>query len=191
MKKLPYSLIAICLIAISFTGCSSDNKEKEPPEQEIKDEDVREENDDNKEDDEEAKEKEVENEILFEDATNYEEIHDFMEEETGGVPKVLYGYSDPNKYDFDQIEITLESYEVIELNELNENFVDFFDEKEEGRLVVARFTIHNTSDKELHYRPNFFLEKPEMEYKNDSVSDFLPPDKDLSKMLTFKNDHTI
>ncbi|WLV24277.1 DUF5068 domain-containing protein [Aciduricibacillus chroicocephali] len=172
MKKLYFILFIICLTTFGLVGCSSGDKAKGSEK-------------------EETKAKSEKKEESFKDAKEYRKLNEYMAEHTGGKVKVLHEDGKTREHDLDQLKVKLESYEVVSLKDVGEEFARVFDSEIGGRLVVARFTIHNAGKKDIYFIPAFSLKNRQVDYSKRNEDMFLPTAKQIAAKFDRDNAYVV
>lgn len=188
MKKMHLFLTAILISGIALSGCGADDKEtKEDVKADAAEKKETKPADEKKEIAEEPKEETEKDE----DTTDYAELNKQIEENTEGKAEVLYENEEPKEHKLGELTTTLESYELISLKDFHADFDIPFDGETDGGVLVAKYNIHNGSDKDLYYMPGFNLTYTGAERYRKHYRELLPEDEQLAMKLTPDNDYLV
>ncbi|MEK4305055.1 MULTISPECIES: DUF5068 domain-containing protein [Oceanobacillus] len=215
-KRMLYVLLA-AVFAIALTACGSSDEDDaaEAEEQETnQEENETEEDSEEKAEEPEQMEEEVENEDASsdeadaeqeaeEDADEEEQAQaessnaDFdalitaMEEETEGTATLLYENDEPQSHEMEGLTVTLDAYQLVELEDFHTNFSIPFNDETDGGVILAQYTVENDSDQDLHYMPSLDLDFVGATKFYTNYRELLPLDEQLSSMLNPDNEYLV
>src|SRR5699024_6524493 len=87
--------------------------------------------------------------------SNFDELIEYMEEETEGEAKILFENDGGDEHDMEGVTFSLDEYALVELNDFHENYSIPFDDETSGGVVIAKYTLANDTDDDVHYTPMF------------------------------------
>lgn len=150
-KKIKGLSIFFILILLIVSACSSSDEPKEEPEES---EEVVEEEEFEIEEEPEEEPDEVE-EVSASGDIDFAKVIKEIEEETEGEAKVIYESDKKHEHDMDGVNVSLDGYTMIELDDFHTNFAIPFDDSTDGGVLIAHYTIENNLDNNVHYQPRF------------------------------------
>ena len=118
-------------------------------------------------------------------------IISYIEKETEGTTKILYENNEPQVHQLDDISVSLDSYQLFELNDFHTNFSIPFDNQTDGGVILAKYTIKNDSDKDAYYPPHFYLSFTGAQRSYNHYRNLVPDQDDLTEKLAPKNDYLV
>ncbi|MDR4937980.1 DUF5068 domain-containing protein [Rossellomorea marisflavi] len=171
MSKKWISIMLAVLVAFAVSGCgqadekaSGDGKKEETKK-------------------EESKKKDSGNQ-------EFSDLITFMEKETGGSAKKVFENTKPEQeYETEGIKVSLDQYQVLELNGLDEEYRTPFKKEEDGAVVLAKYTLKNESDQDVYYNPTLNMTFSGADKSYDNYRELLPEDKQIKEMLTPDNEY--
>ncbi|WP_317950229.1 DUF5068 domain-containing protein, partial [Rossellomorea marisflavi] len=169
MSKKWISIMLAGLVAFAVSGCgqadekaSGDGKKEETKKEESKDSGNQE----------------------------FSDLITFMEKETGGSAKKVFENTKPEQeYETEGIKVSLDEYQVLELNGLDEEHRTPFKKEEDGAVVLAKYTLENESDQDVYYNPTLNMTFSGADKSYDNYRELLPEDKQIKEMLTPDNEY--
>lgn len=146
------------------------------------------EDDDNDNDNDNNDEKD--NEIAIGDSA-FKELIEYMEEETEGEASVLYESDKEQEHDMEGVNVKLDGYTLVELNDFNEWFTIPFDDQTDGAVVIAKYTIKNDTDDDLSYMPTLSMSYVGSQKNLDNQKDLIPEEEQIKDMLSPDDDYEL
>lgn len=208
-------LAAVFAIVLTACGSSDEDDAADAEEQETNQEENETEEDSEKEAEEtEQMEEEVETEEASSDETDAEQEAeedadeeeqpqaessnaDFdalitaMEEETEGTATLLYENDESQSHEMEGLTLTLDAYQLVELEDFHTNFSIPFNDQTDGGVILAQYTVVNDSDQDLHYMPSLDLDFVGATKIYSNYRELLPLDEQLSTILSPDNEYLV
>jgi len=171
-KKLLFLLTALFLSATVLAGCGKkdDTTDKEK---------AAETKADSKAKDKKAEPKEDSGNTN----TEYADLIKEVEERTEGKAKVIYTNDKPHVHKLEDVTISLDSYELIELKDFNQQHSTPFGGQTDGAVMLAKFTINNAGDKDVYRTPSFYMTYPGAKKDIGTYRGLLPDEVQLSDKI--------
>lgn len=205
-------LAAVFVIALTACGSSDEDDAADAEEQETN----QEENETEEESDEESEEpeqleEEMENEEASSDEADaeqeseeeadeeeqqqtessnaeFDELIEAMEEETEGTATVLFENNEPQSHEMEDVTVTLDAYQLVELKDFHNRFSIPFDDQTDGGVILTEFTVENDSDQDLYYSTLFYLHYFGGSEAAGPNLDLIPRDVELTQILSPSDD---
>lgn len=194
MKKRLLLLVVMFLTAIIIAACG--NKDEGEPEETVdaaeedetgtEEEEVEEEPE---EEEEEAEEEEAEETSADGNDGDFADLITFMEEETEGTATVLYENNEAQTHEMEGVTVSLDGYSLVELLDFHRDYSIPFDDQNNGAVLIAQYTIENTTDEDLHYMTTYDLINTDRYINNNR--DLLPEESQLPNILSPSNDYLL
>lgn len=213
MQRKLFTLFIITFFsALVLAACSGDNNNEDNNnnnnndpndvlEENNENENNEEENNDNNNNENEENNNNEENEENEEDekpegsgqetSGDFNDLLDFMAETTDGEVDVLYENMNQETHESDTISVTLNGYTLVELNDFHTNFSIPFDDETDGGVLVADYTIENTSDEDSYFMTSFDIEYTGASKYHNNYDKLLPEDVQIPKLLNPNTDYLI
>ncbi len=121
----------------------------------------------------------------------YSELVAYIEETTEGTAHILYENNNPQIHEMEGINVSLDSYVVIELNNFNDRFADSFDHETDGGVIISHYTIKNELDHDAYYMPHPYMEIYGADQTYSNYYKLLPEEEQLNEKLNNDNDYLI
>lgn len=202
-KKFFITAIALLFMLAAISACgdkddndnNNNNNEDEENEENNEDENENNENnglnmnDDNENDDTNINDDNDEDDEAADG--DFDELIEYMEDETDGTAEVLYENDDTEDHEMDDVNVSLDGYTLVELNDFHTNFEIPFDDQTDGGVVIAQYTVKNDSDDDVSYMPSFEMTYDGAEKDIDNYMDLLPEDEQLPEMLSPDDDYEL
>lgn len=112
-----------------------------------------------------------------------------MEEKTEGTATVLYENNEPQTHEMEGVTVTLDRYSLVELLDFHRNYSIPFDDQNNGAVLIAQYTIENTTDEDLHYMTTYDLINTDRYINN--YRELLPEENQLPSILSPLNDYLL
>lgn len=181
-------LLAIMLILLIMSGCGTDKKETNASEnvnasEENKEEAVKKETEEESQDKEEGS--------STNKAGDFSTLIAYMEKETEGTAKVLFENKEPQVHKMEGVTVSLDGYTLLELNDFHTDFSIPFNDKTNGGVILAQYTVTNELDKDVYYMPAFYLSFTGAEKAYNNYRDLLPVEEQLAEKLSPSNDYLL
>lgn len=114
-----------------------------------------------------------------------------MEKETQGKTKVLYENKEPQLHKLQDVSVSLDNYTLVELNDFHTNFDIPFNRQTNGGVILAHYTVKNSSNKDAYYMPtlNITFTGATKDYSN--YKDLIPTEEQLTEKLSPKNNYLV
>lgn len=197
MKKRLLLLVVMFLTAIIIAACG--NKDEGEPEETVdaaeEDETGTEEEEVEEEPEEEEEEAEAEEAEEAEETSadgndgDFADLITFMEEETEGTATVLYENNEAQTHEMEGVTVSLDGYSLVELLDFHRDYSIPFDDQNNGAVLIAQYTIENTTDEDLHYMTTYDLINTDRYINNNR--DLLPEESQLPNILSPSNDYLL
>lgn len=199
MSKKLMSLFSVMMVAaLMITGCGQSDKANNEQKENVTKENKEEKKDTQKEKKEEktdtSKEKESKDTNTKDTAANasdYSKLISYMEKETQGKTKVLYENKEPQLHKLQDVSVSLDNYTLVELNDFHTNFDIPFNRQTNGGVILAHYTVKNSSNKDAYYMPtlNITFTGATKDYSN--YKDLIPTEEQLTEKLSPKNNYLV
>jgi len=88
-------------------------------------------------------------------ASDFDDIIKEMEERTEGETEVIYENDETHEHDLDGVNVSLDGYTMVELNDFHTDYAIPFDDSTDGGVLIAHYTVENNFDKDVYYQPRF------------------------------------
>lgn len=190
-KRIMMLFISLLSITLVFSACGNDDEkgdEEKASQEEQKDEDKEKEKDEEEEDPED----EDEEKDTDQDGDNdFSELIEYMEEETEGTASVMYENDETQEHDMDGVNVILDGYTLVELKDFHTNFSIPFNDQTDGAVILAKYTVDNTTDDDVYYMPTLNVSFTGVEKYFDNYKDLLPEDEQLKTILAPSNDYLL
>ncbi|PFM58202.1 DUF5068 domain-containing protein [Bacillus cereus] len=199
MSKKVMSLFSVVMVAaLMITGCGQSDKANNDQKENVTKENKEEKKETQKENKEEktdtSKEKESKDTNTKDTAANssdYSKLISYMEKETQGKTKVLYENKEPQLHKLQDVSVSLDNYTLVELNDFHTNFDIPFNRQTNGGVILAHYTVKNSSNKDVYYMPtlNITFTGATKDYSN--YKDLIPKEEQLTEKLSPKNNYLV
>ncbi|GGN66007.1 MULTISPECIES: DUF5068 domain-containing protein [Oceanobacillus] len=197
MKKRLLLLVVMFLTAIIIAACG--NKDEGEPEETVdaaeedetgtEEEEVEEEPEEEEEEAEEEEAEEAEETSADGNDGDFADLITFMEEETEGTATVLYENNEAQTHEMEGVTVSLDGYSLVELLDFHRDYSIPFDDQNNGAVLIAQYTIENTTDEDLHYMTTYDLINTDRYINNNR--DLLPEESQLPNILSPSNDYLL
>ena len=196
MKKRLLLLVVMFLTAIIIAACG--NEDEGEPEETV---DAAEEEEATTEEEEveepEEEDEEAEEEVDAEETSasgndgDFAELITYMEDETEGTAAVLYENNEAQTHEMEGVTVSLDGYSLVELLDFHRDYSIPFDDQNNGAVLIAQYTIENTTDEDLHYMTTYDLSYVNSEKFLTNHSYLLPEENQLPNILSPSNDYLL
>lgn len=192
MYKRVFTLAITLLFAVTIiSACGDkDESEKDDPEDNV----TEEEPEDNKEEDldkDKTKDDEIDDNETGETNDDFAELITYMEEETEGSAKVLFESDQKMEHNMDDVNVSLDAYTLVELNDFNANFDIPFSDQTDGGVLITKYTVKNDTDKDVSYMPSMYLSYVGATKDAGNYKDLIPEEEQLPTLLSPSNDYEL
>lgn len=180
------------LFAFILAGCSKED-ETEPAEAETEEEEPEEEPDEEEEPEEEEEEEEEE-EVTAEPSggdIDFASVIAELEDITDGTTELIYENNEPYVHDEEDVVISLDGYQLLELNDFHTSFAIPFNDQTDGAIVLAHYTVENNRDELIHYTPDFSMSYVGSTRMRSHNRELIPDDVQLIQKLGPSNDYEL
>ncbi|MBO1626117.1 DUF5068 domain-containing protein [Bacillus arachidis] len=199
MSKKLMSLFSVMMVAaLMITGCGQSDKANNEQKENVTKENKEEKKDTQKEKKEEKtdtskekKSKDTNTKDTAANASDYSKLISYMEKETQGKTKVLYENKEPQLHKLQDVSVSLDNYTLVELNDFHTNFDIPFNRQTNGGVILAHYTVKNSSNKDAYYMPtlNITFTGATKDYSN--YKDLIPTEEQLTEKLSPKNNYLV
>ncbi|MFD1067894.1 DUF5068 domain-containing protein [Oceanobacillus locisalsi] len=214
-KRMLYVLLAV-VFALILTACGSsddeeavdaeeqetnqeenETEEEAEPEEETEDAEQpeQEENENNSSDEAnvEREEDSEEEEQSQTDSSNadFDALISTMEEETEGNATQLFENDESQSHEMEGLTLTLDAYQLVELEDFHTNYSIPFGDQTDGGVILAKYTVNNDSDQDLHYMPSLDIDYVGATKIYSNYRELLPLDEQLPTVLSPDNDYLV
>lgn len=123
--------------------------------------------------------------------SDFSELIEYMEEETEGTAKVIYENNEPQEHDMEGVNVSVDAYTLIELEDFHTNFSIPFNDQTDGGVIITKYTVENTTDDNVYYMPSFYMEFTGAQKAFNNYRDLLPEDEQLPTKLSPSTDYLL
>ncbi|EJR97987.1 DUF5068 domain-containing protein [Bacillus mycoides] len=194
MSKKVMSLFSVVMVAaLMITGCGQSDKANNDQKENVTKENKEEKKETQKENKEEKTDtsKEKESKDTAANSSDYSKLISYMEKETQGKTKVLYENKEPQLHKLQDVSVSLDNYTLVELNDFHTNFDIPFNRQTNGGVILAHYTVKNSSNKDVYYMPalNITFTGATKDYSN--YKDLIPKEEQLPTKLSSSNNYLV
>lgn len=187
---LRFLFYAMILLTFLIAGCSNDDEtDAEPTDIETEEEEEVEENPD-EEEEEESKEEEASTEPS-DGNIDFASVVAEMEEITDGTANLLYENNEAYVHEEEDVVISLDAYQLLELNDFHTSFEIPFDDHTDGGVLLAHYTVENNRSETIYYKPDFYMNYVGAQRSRNNNRELLPDDIQIIQKLGPSNDYEL
>ena len=185
--------ILVFLSAFVISACGSDDEKSEDTEAnaEAKEEEQEDKDDGEQEEVEEEDDEEESDDQAEASDSDFSELITYMEEETEGEAEVLFENNEKQEHELDGVNVSLDAYTLVELKDFHTNFSIPFNDQTDGGVILAQYTVENTTDDDVFYMPALDMSYTGATKYFSNYKDLLPEEEQLPTMLSPSEDYLL
>ncbi|QQK82033.1 DUF5068 domain-containing protein [Salicibibacter cibi] len=115
-----------------------------------------------------------------------------MEDATEGTADLILENEEDQTFDVDDdFTVSLDAFQLVELNGIHTNFEIPFNDQTDGGVLIAEYTVTNDLDDDAYYMPTFDISYTGAQKAHSGNRDLLPEEEQIATHLAPDNDYHI